>query len=64
MKHLVLFCHRRLHGCRPPVTYLRLQHDLCQLPPLLSGETLLLELLKAVSKPLLLLQAAQLAGLH
>lgn len=46
------------------VTYLRLQHDLCKLSSLLSGETVLLELLKAVSEPLPLLQAAQLAGLY
>lgn len=45
-------------------TYLRLEHDLGQLPPLLGGEALFLEFLKAVSEPLLLLQAAQLAGLH
>ena len=46
------------------VTHLRLQHDLCELLPVLRGETLLLEFLKAVSEPLLLLQAAKLVGLH
>lgn len=48
----------------PAKTYLRLEHDLGQLAPLLGGEALLLEFLKAVSEPLPLPQAAQLAGFH
>lgn len=47
-----------------PWTHLRLQHDLGQPLPLLSGETFPLELLKAVGEPLPLLQAAELTGLH
>lgn len=44
--------------------YLGLKHNLGQLLPLFGGEARLLELLEAVGKPLPLLQAAQLAGLH
>lgn len=46
------------------INYLRFQHDLGQLLPLLRRETCLLELLEAVGEPLSLLLAAQLTGLH
>lgn len=46
------------------LSYLGLQHDLGQPPPLLLGEIHVLQLLEAVSEPQLLLQAAQLVGLH
>lgn len=64
-QHIILHCIRFSSPAElSPWTNLRLQHDFGQMPPLLRGKTGDLELLEAVSKPLSLLQAAQLAGLH